>query len=134
MTALLRTLFGNEKLARIAAYVLIALLLLAILIVAKCAYDDSIIRQHELERREKLNSNVRKADDAIITTITAGDAQIARDEKEQRDAVQSKPVEPLTARQRARACSILLRQARETGTRPPASCTDARGTGAAAKP
>lgn len=129
----LAALLGNEKLARVVGYVLLGLLLVGALLIGKCAYDSNVIKDHEAERAAKMAPTLRDADEEMVTIVTGNDAQISRDEKDQRDAVQSKPVEPLTARQRARACSILVRQAREAGTRPPAACVSEGGAAAEAK-
>lgn len=115
---------------------LIALGVIALTIglgVAKCTYDRSVIANHENATTAKMLPKLREADAGIVNTVTATDAQIARDEQELRHAIDANPIEPLTARQRARSCGILLRQG-APGTPAPAGCVPASGAGAAAQP
>lgn len=70
-------LFGKEvsyKVAKVIGFVILAILLVLILSLGKCAYDASIINQHEAadraEKAEKQLEAERKADEEAAATAT----------------------------------------------------------------
>lgn len=96
--------------------------LVAVLPIAKCSYDRSVISGHETKQEARLAPVIRQADanaaDARITDQKRNQA----DEDAERAAVAPLPDARLTPRDRARACAILVRQARERGRESPAGC------------
>lgn len=110
------------RFAKAAGIVAAVIALVLVLGVAKCAYDRSVIDGHEAKQEAKLAPIVRQADanasDARISDLKRNQA----DEDAERAAVAPLPDAGLSARQRARACAILQRQARERGHESPAGC------------
>lgn len=101
--------------------------LIAVLGVAKCSYDKSIIEQDRLEERAKDAEAARKADEKAADRRLNDERTIDNDDRAMRDAIDATPAEPLTARQRARACAILCRQARAAGIDASAECRPCPG-------
>lgn len=126
--AFLPGLIGKElsyKTARIAGFITLGLILIATLSLGKCAYDASVIEQHEHER-EIAAGEAREdaADQRAADTITN-----AKSEEELRNVIEAAPGGDLSPAARALACERL----RRVGRVPPA-CRSASGDGSQARP
>lgn len=107
------------KPALIAAGVVLLILALGL---GKCAYDRALIRNHEADQAAKIAPVVRKADAKAADARIIEERKIDAHQAEERKAVDALPDQGLSARQRARACSVLRRQAAERGRPAPAGC------------
>lgn len=97
-------------------------LLIALLAVGKCSYDRRLIANHDAAREARIAPILRSADaNAADARILDAKRNIA-DETAERAAVAPLPDARLSDRQRARACAVLLRQARERGGESPPGC------------
>ncbi len=110
------------RFARAAGIAAAIVALLAVLTVAKCAYDRGVIDDHEAMREAKLTPIIRSADAKAADTRLSDLKRNSDDENAERAAVAPLPDAGLSARQRARACAILQRQARERGGEVAAGC------------
>lgn len=111
-----------ERFARAAGLACFVVLLALLLPLAKFAYDRSVIDAHDAKQEAKLAPIIRQADanaaDSRLNDLKRNQA----DEALERAAVAPLPDARLSARQRARACAILQRQAAERGNESPAGC------------
>jgi uncharacterized protein HemX len=101
---------------RFAKFAVIASLVTALVVglgVAKCAYDRSVIKKHEMEAELKQAKRERKADANLQQQIDRDDAAAQERRKEIDDATANIPDQKPSARQRARACLQLQREAKE---------------------
>ncbi|MFC0305282.1 hypothetical protein [Rhizorhabdus histidinilytica] len=89
--------------------------LVALLVLAKCSYDRRLIAAHDADQAARLAPAVRQADANAADTRISDQKRNQADEDAERAAVAALPAAGLSDRQRARACAILLRQARERG-------------------
>lgn len=126
--AFLPGLFGKEvayKTAKVLGFITLGLLLIAVLSLGKCAYDASVIEQHETEREVKAGAAREEAADQRLRDQINN----ARDEKELHDVIEAAPeggeVSPAA---RALACERLRRIGRI-----PAACRPEGGDGAEAR-
>lgn len=94
----------------------------AVLTLAKCGYDRSVIANHEAAQEAKIAPVIRQADANAADARTHDLRRNLNDEAAERAAVAPLPDTGLSARQRARACAILRRQAAERGHESPAGC------------
>lgn len=101
---------------------LAVILIIAVFGVAKCRYDRELIVEHDAAARAKQAEADRKADNQAADQRLGDEKTIDRQEREINAAVNALPDARLTDRQRARACAILMRQARDRGAVPPAAC------------
>lgn len=98
--------FVGPKAAKPVLIVLGVMLLIAVLGIGKCAYDDHVIANHEAQQAAKARpADARAAESRATTTAT-----IAADKQEITNALAPLPDVPLTDRQRARYCATWLRQ------------------------
>jgi uncharacterized protein HemX len=102
-----------EPLRKIAVIGTAIVLLVAILGIGKCAYDKSVIRQHEQKAALEQARRERKADTNLQTQKTRDDAAAEQRRKEIDNATRNIPDQAPSARQRARACVELRRQAQQ---------------------
>lgn len=121
--AFLPGLFGKElpyKVARVVGMGVLAVLLVILLGVGKCAYDASVIEDHET-KREIAASGAREdaADQRVRDAIDN-----ANSEKELQDVIQNAPGGTLSPAAHALACERLRRYGRI-----PPSCRPASGDG-----
>lgn len=98
------------KVAVIAAFVT---LLIVGLGVAKCAYDKSVIERHEQKAQLEQAKRERKADANLEKQKDRDAAASEQRKKEIDDATRNIPDQAPSARQRARACVELQREAEE---------------------
>jgi hypothetical protein len=89
--------------------------LVALLTLGKCAYDQNLIKNHDAEQAAKNGAAMRQADANAADRRLSDQKRNQADEEAERAAVAPLPDARLSDRQRARACAILLRQARERG-------------------
>lgn len=89
---------------------------------AKCSYDRSVIRKHDAKVAAKIAPVVRKADAKAAEARISEERKIDDHRADEEKAVGALPDQGLSARQRARACSVLKRQAAERGRPAPAGC------------
>ena len=104
-----------ERFARIAGATCAVLALAALLVLGKCAYDRNLINNHDAQLAAKDSAVVRQADANAADRRLSDQKRNQADEEAERAAVAPLPDARLSDRQRARACAILLRQARERG-------------------
>jgi predicted nucleic acid-binding Zn-ribbon protein len=101
---------------RFAKPLLIGAGILAILVLlgtAKCAYDRSVIKRHNLEQEAKQAKRERKADTNLERARDAHEEAAAIRKQEIDNATRNLPDQAPSARQRARVCVELRRQAQE---------------------
>ena len=125
--AFLPGLFGKEvsqKAAKVLGIVTLSLLLIAVLSLGKCAYDASIIEQHEQEREVQAGQAREEAANQRIDDALKN----AKSEKELQDVIEAAPGGELSPAARALACERL----RRVGRIPPA-CRSAGGDGSEAR-
>lgn len=108
------------KYAKIATIAALITLLVVGLGVAKCAYDHKVIADHEAKvkleqakRERTADANLEKQKDADAAAATARKQEID-------NATRNIPDQAPSARQRARACLELVRQAAAAGKPKPA--------------
>lgn len=99
-----------------------ALITLAVLAfgIGKCAYDKSVIRQHEQKAALEQARRERKADANLQSQKARDDAAAEQRREEIDNATRNIPDQAPSARQRARACLELRRQAKQRGKPIPA--------------
>lgn len=95
--------------------------LMAVLALAKCSYDRSLIQKHEATQAAKIAPVIRAADEHAAGSRITDLKRNLTDEAAERAAVAPLPDAGLSDRQRARACAILVRQ-RTPADRLPAAC------------
>jgi uncharacterized protein HemX len=110
----------GEKWAKPAAIGGLIALLIAILAVGKCAYDKSVIRQHEQKAALQQAKRERKADANLQTQKGRDEAAAQQRQQEIDNATRNIPDQAPSARQRARVCVELRRQAQQRGKPVPA--------------
>lgn len=110
----------SEKVARLVAMAGLFLTVLALIGGTKCAYDASVIRKHEAKAELKQAKRERVADQNLEQQKRLDEADKQQRQKEIDDATQGIPDQAPSARQRARACVELRRQAKERGQPQPA--------------
>lgn len=110
--------FGVPSWLVVAAGVLLAVGGLGI---AKCSYDRSVIKAHEAKAEARQAKRERKADANLHETIGRDEAAAQQRQKEIADATRNIPDQAPSARQRARACVELRREAQQRG-KPQPSC------------
>lgn len=119
-----RRIFGKvigEKAARAIAYIGLALLIVMVLGIAKCSYDASVIEDYTAEQRADQAERERGADKKLNDQKQLDEAAAAQRKKEIEDATRNIPDQKPSARQRARACVELRREAKASG-RPEPTC------------
>nr|WP_053000149.1 hypothetical protein [Sphingomonas sp. Y57] len=104
-----------ERFARVVGPACAIFALVALLAVARCAYDRNLIARHDAEQEAQLAPAVRSADANAADARLSDQKRNQADEDAERAAVAPLPDARLSDRQRARACAVLLRQARERG-------------------
>jgi hypothetical protein len=108
------------KSAKVIGIVALVVLLIAVLSVGKCAYDNSVIEKHEA-RQDAANARAdRKADTAAADTRRSDDARLTAEETQLRE-LRDDPTSTATERRLARQRCIRLQQsARAAGRESPA--------------
>jgi uncharacterized protein HemX len=110
----------GPKLARLAVIASAIVLLIAILGLGKCAYDKSVIRQHEQKAEIKQVKRERKADANLQVSKGRDDAAAQQRKQEIDNATRTIPDQRPSDRQRAIACVELRREAKQRGKPEPA--------------
>lgn len=98
----------------------IVVLIVALLAVGKCTYDRSVIRQHEQKAALEQARRERKADANLQSQKARDDAAAEQRREEIDNATRNIADQVPSARQRARACLELRRQAEQRGKPVPA--------------
>jgi uncharacterized protein HemX len=109
------------RFAKIAVIGTLIVLLVVGLGVAKCAYDRSVIERHTSGQQAKQTKRERTADTNLKRQRDADEAAAAQRQQEIENATRNIPDQAPSARQRARACLELRRQAQADG-RPLPTC------------
>jgi len=123
LIATLATRFGvSQRLIKVVGIAALVTLAVGLLGIAKCSYDHRLIATHDAETAARLAPVVRQADAMAADTRISDLKRNLDDENAERAAVAPLPDTQLSARQRARACAILMRQAKERGRPVPAGC------------
>ncbi|KKC24678.1 hypothetical protein [Sphingomonas sp. SRS2] len=122
LTALAMRAGLSKRAASVVGYAALIGALVALLSVAKCAYDRGVIDEHEAKREAAIAPVIRQADASAADTRISDQKRNQADENAERAAVAPLPDARLSDRQRQRACAILQRQARERGRESPAGC------------
>lgn len=104
-----------QRFAKAAGIAAIAILCIALLAIGKCTYDRSVITKHDAGINAEVATKGREGEATASVERRADDARIQNESQEVKDAVAPIPDRATSARQRARACVILRRQAREAG-------------------
>lgn len=110
----------GPKFAKLAVIASSIVLLIAILGLGKCAYDKSVIRQHEQKAEIKQVKRERKADANLQVSKGRDDAAAQQRKQEIDNATRTIPDQRPSARQRAIACVELRREAKQRGKPEPA--------------
>lgn len=110
----------GPKFAKLAVIASAIVLLIAILGLGKCAYDKSVIRQHEQKAEIKQVKRERKADANLQVSKGRDDAAAQQRKQEIDNATRTIPDQRPSARQRAIACVELRREAKQRGKPEPA--------------
>lgn len=100
------------RFAKVAVIATLVALLIVGLGVAKCAYDKSVIEDHEAKIARRAAPATDKAADERANDII----KQSQNEKEAHDAIQAQPDQPISPTSRALACKRL----RDAGRNPPA--------------
>jgi hypothetical protein len=100
----------SERMARFALIGGLVIALIAALGTAKCAYDRSVIRDHEAKQEAKQAKRERKADRKLDEQKQIDERAADERQKEIDDATRNIPDQMPSARQRARVCVELRRQ------------------------
>lgn len=115
----------SEKTAKIVGMVALVILLVILLSVGKCAYDNSVIEEHEAEREAKAApAREKAADQRVKDTI-----RNIQNEEDLHAVIEAAPGGELSPAARALACERL----RKLGRIPPA-CRPASSDGSEADP
>jgi uncharacterized protein HemX len=88
-------------------------LLLTLLAIGKCTYDRSVIKAHEQKAALEQAQRERKADANLQTQKSRDDAAAQQRQQEIDNATRNIPDQAPSARQRARACVELRREAKQ---------------------
>lgn len=126
--AFLPGLFGKEiayKTAKVLGSAILVILLALVLSLGKCAYDASVIEQHEQEQEVKAGQAREKAADQRVEDAIKN----AQSEEELQDVIEAAPGGELSPAARALACERL----RRVGRIPPA-CRPETSDGSEADP
>lgn len=121
-------LFGKKlsyKVARTVGIVVLAVALIVALGVGKCAYDNSVIEDHEVKREAAASGAREDAADQRVKDALDN----ANSEKELQDVIQNAPGGTLSPAAHALACERLHRYGRI-----PPSCGPSGGDGSQARP
>jgi uncharacterized protein HemX len=110
----------GEKWAKPVAIGGLVALLIAILSIGKCTYDKSVIRQHEQKAALQQAQRERKADSNLQVQKGRDEAASQQRQQEIDNATRDIPDQAPSARQHARACLELQRQAKQRGKPKPA--------------
>jgi uncharacterized protein HemX len=110
----------GPKFAKLAVIASSIVLLIAILGLGKCAYDKSVIRQHEQKAEIKQVKRERKADANLQVSKGRDDAAAQQRKQEIDNATRTIPDQRPSDRQRAIACVELRREAKQRGKPEPA--------------
>ena len=95
-------------------------LALAVLGLGKCAYDRSVIQRHEQKAALQQEKRERKADQNLNQQIGRDQAAAQQRQQEIDNATRNIPDQAPSARQHARACVELRREAKQRGKPQPA--------------
>lgn len=120
MIALLASLGLSARAAKLVAYVGLPLLLIAGFALWLALHDRSVVKQHDAAQQAEIATKARPADEKAAANRATTTAIIMKDQEEITNALAPLPDAGLTDRQRARACSIWLRQ--HPGAAKPAGC------------
>ena len=126
--AFLPGLFGKEvayKTAKVLGFIALSILLIAVLSLDKCAYDASVIEQHEQEREVAAGEAREEAADQRVEDAINN----VKSEEELHNVIEAAPGGELSPAARALACERLRRLGRI-----PAACRSAGGDGSEARP
>jgi hypothetical protein len=85
-------------------------------------HDRGVVSHAQDKAEAKAAPIVRKADENATDSRSRSDNAVQQQQQEIHDAIDPLPDQGLTARQRARACAILRRQAAQRGAEAPAGC------------
>lgn len=110
-----------QRFAKAAGIAAIAILFITLLAIGKCTYDRSVITKHNAGINAEVATKGREGEAAASVERRADDARIQNESQEVNDAVAPIPDRATSARQRARACVLLRRQAAAAG-RPVPTC------------
>lgn len=111
-----------ERFARPLLIALAVIAGIAVLCVAKCSYDRSVIERHDDARDAAIATQGRAGEAQASDERRADDARISNEKEEMHNATASMPDRAPSDRQRARACVILRQQARASGDPVPTGC------------
>jgi hypothetical protein len=110
-----------ERFAKPVVFGLLAVLIVGALWGGKCAYDSHVIAQHAAKEEAKQAKRERKADANLEQQKDRDAAAAEQRQQEIDDATRNIPDQAPSARQRARACLELRRQAK-AHRRPEPAC------------
>jgi hypothetical protein len=113
--------FIPPKFRKAAVFITLALLVLAILGAAKCAYDRSIIKAHDAQREAAIAKADRKADARAAEQRRTDDARISTESQEIKEAINEARAEGRDPRAAYYEC-IGLQQAARRERKPPPQC------------
>lgn len=110
----------GPKFAKAGVIIAGIVLLVTVLGLGKCAYDSSVISRHEQKAELKQVKRERKADTNLETQKDRDDIATKQRMQEIDNATRNIPDQAPSARQRARACVELRREAKQRGKPQPA--------------
>lgn len=128
MTWLIKLVIGwgvPREMAKIVSFVLIGMLILVLLGVGKCAYDRSVIDEHEAKIEAETAREDRKADQNAADQRLEDQERRAQEQRELKEAVENAPDDPavddaVERRLAFHRCLGLQQRARAAGLEPPA--------------
>lgn len=110
--------------ARFAKFAVVAALFVGVIVLlgaAKCAYDRSVIKQHDAKIEAEIAKADRKADAKAAEERRADDARAVTEAQEITEAINEAGPDPLARRNAYYEC-VRLQQAARRENKPPADC------------
>lgn len=109
----------GPKLARPAVYATLVILLICLLGVGKCTYDQRIIEQHDTRQALKQSEADRKADQVVAKQRRSDDARIIQ-EAEELERITENATNDMARQLDRHHCIRMQQQARRDGRQSPA--------------
>lgn len=103
-------------------WALIAVGAIILVVIGIKVYNGHVVKNYQNSVAAHDAPIVRNADQNADQARTKDQQQISEDQRNEQDAIAAQPANGLSPKQRARACAILMRQARDVGGPRPPGC------------